>query len=56
MLENALGLTVPLETMLAVPTAQGAADALMVGWLAQGREPDLVRDRVVMAGNGAGVV
>jgi len=55
-LEHALGLAVPLETILAVSTPQAAAKALIAGWLAGGREPGLVRERVVMAGDGAGVV
>jgi acyl-CoA synthetase (AMP-forming)/AMP-acid ligase II/acyl carrier protein len=55
-LEHALGLTVPLEAILAVPTPERAANALMAEWLAQGRAPGLVRDRVAMAENGAGVV
>jgi acyl-CoA synthetase (AMP-forming)/AMP-acid ligase II/acyl carrier protein len=53
-LEQALGLTVPLETILAVPTPEGAANALIVGWVAEGRAPGLVRERVAMAENGAG--
>jgi acyl-CoA synthetase (AMP-forming)/AMP-acid ligase II len=55
-LEHALGLTVPLETILAVPTPAGAADGLVSGWLAEGHTPGLVRDRVAMAESGAGVV
>jgi hypothetical protein len=54
-LEHALRLTVPLETILAVPTPEGAARALMGQWLAEGRAAALVRDHVVMAGSGAGV-
>jgi acyl-CoA synthetase (AMP-forming)/AMP-acid ligase II/acyl carrier protein len=53
-LEDALGLAVPLETILAVPTPEGAANALLMDWLADGREPALVRERVVMAANAGG--
>ncbi len=55
-LEQALGLPVPLETILAVPTPEAAAKALMARWLADGREPGSVRDRLVMLATGAGVV
>ncbi|MFC6083643.1 AMP-binding protein [Sphaerisporangium aureirubrum] len=55
-LENALGLTVPLETILAVSTPADAAKALVADWLAQGQEPGLIRDRVITAGDGVGVV
>ncbi|MGC5015682.1 AMP-binding protein [Streptosporangium sp. DT93] len=55
-LEHALGLTVPLEAILAVSTPDDAAKALIADWLAKGQEPGLIRDRVVTAGNGAGVV
>jgi acyl-CoA synthetase (AMP-forming)/AMP-acid ligase II len=54
-LEHALGLPVPLETILAVPTATGAADALLAGWLADGQEAGSVRDRVLAAASGAEV-
>jgi acyl-CoA synthetase (AMP-forming)/AMP-acid ligase II/acyl carrier protein len=53
-LEHALGLPVALETVLAVPTTEAAASALMGDWLAAGREPGEVRERIVTAGNGAG--
>ncbi|MGH3217115.1 MAG: AMP-binding protein [Streptosporangiaceae bacterium] len=55
-LEHALGLTVPLETILAVPTPEGSAKALMADWLADGHEPGLVRDRLAKAENNAGAV
>jgi acyl carrier protein len=55
-LEHALGLTVPLETILAVSTPDDAAKALVADWLANGREPGLIRDRVIMAGDGVGAV
>ncbi|MFC0527591.1 non-ribosomal peptide synthetase [Phytohabitans kaempferiae] len=55
-LEHALGLTVPLETILAVSTPEEAADALLREWRDQGHEPAYVRDRMVMAQSGAGVV
>jgi acyl-CoA synthetase (AMP-forming)/AMP-acid ligase II/acyl carrier protein len=54
-LEDALGLAVPLEAVLTAPTPQGVADALVARWLADGCPPDLVRDRLVLAHNGAGV-
>ncbi|MEU9662920.1 non-ribosomal peptide synthetase [Streptomyces chartreusis] len=55
-LEHAIGLTVPLETVLTAPTPQGVAQALMAGWLDEGREPDRIRERVLTADNGVGVV
>jgi acyl-CoA synthetase (AMP-forming)/AMP-acid ligase II/acyl carrier protein len=55
-LEDALGLTVPLEAVLTAPTPQAVADALVARWLAEGCSPSLVRDRVVMADSGAGVM
>jgi acyl-CoA synthetase (AMP-forming)/AMP-acid ligase II/acyl carrier protein len=48
-LEDALGLTVPLELVLTAATPQGAADALLARWLADGCTPGLVRERMVMA-------
>lgn len=54
-LEHALGLAVPLETIIAVLTPEGAADALVGDWLAEGHDLDLIRDRVTMAESGAGV-
>jgi acyl carrier protein len=53
-LEDALGLTVPLEAFLLAPTPRGAADALMERWLADGHLAGTVRDRVVTAGNSVG--
>jgi acyl-CoA synthetase (AMP-forming)/AMP-acid ligase II len=55
-LEQALGLTVALETILAVPTPEYSAKALMADWLADGHEPDLIRDRLAKAESSAGVV
>lgn len=55
-LEHAVGLVVPLETLLTVATPAAAADALTVGWLAEGHTPDTVRERIAMAESGAGVV
>ncbi|MEO3808407.1 AMP-binding protein [Sphaerisporangium sp. B11E5] len=55
-LEHALGLTVPLETILAVSTPGDAAKALVADWLAEGREPGFIRDRVITAGDGVGAV
>jgi acyl-CoA synthetase (AMP-forming)/AMP-acid ligase II/acyl carrier protein len=48
-LEDALGLTVPLETVLAAPTPQSAADALLARWRAEGCAAGLVRDRLALA-------
>jgi acyl-CoA synthetase (AMP-forming)/AMP-acid ligase II len=53
-LEQALGLSVPLEAILTVPTPEGAASTLVGNWVAEGRPPGLVRERVAMAENGAG--
>lgn len=53
-LEHALGLTVPLETILTVATPDDAAKALVAGWLAKGQAPGLIHDRVITAGSGAG--
>jgi len=53
-LEDALGLTVPLEAVLTAPTPQGVADALVEGWLAEGCPPSQVRNRLVLAGSDAG--
>jgi acyl-CoA synthetase (AMP-forming)/AMP-acid ligase II/acyl carrier protein len=53
-LEDAVGLTVPLEAVLAAPTPQGVADTLVAHWLAAGCAAGLVRDRLAMAGNGVG--
>jgi acyl-CoA synthetase (AMP-forming)/AMP-acid ligase II len=53
-LEHALGLPVPLEALLAVPTAAGAADVLVADWLAGGHAPAALRGRVLAAATGAG--
>ncbi|MER7455858.1 AMP-binding protein [Micromonospora sp. NPDC126480] len=45
-LEDALGLPVPLETVLGAATPQDVADALVARWLADGHAPQLVRRRV----------
>jgi acyl carrier protein len=55
-LEHALGLPVPLETILAVPTPEGAANTLLTDWLASGHEPGFIRNRMEMATSGAGVL
>jgi acyl-CoA synthetase (AMP-forming)/AMP-acid ligase II/acyl carrier protein len=54
-LEDALGLSVPIETVLTAPTPGDVADALVLSWLAAGTEPARVRDRLAMAGNDVGV-
>lgn len=51
-LEDAVGLTVPLEELLVAPTPQTIADALVTRWLAAGSPAELVRDRVLAAGAG----
>jgi acyl carrier protein len=48
-LQDALGLEVPMETVLTAATPQHVADALLTRWLADGSGPDLVRDRMVLA-------
>jgi acyl-CoA synthetase (AMP-forming)/AMP-acid ligase II/acyl carrier protein len=45
-LEDALGLPVPLETVLGAATPQEVADVLVTRWLADGHAPQLVRKRV----------
>jgi acyl-CoA synthetase (AMP-forming)/AMP-acid ligase II/acyl carrier protein len=54
-LEDALGLTVPLEAVLTAATPRAVADALVSHWLSEGRTPSLVRDHVAIADNRAGV-
>ncbi|MEV4706148.1 non-ribosomal peptide synthetase [Actinoplanes sp. NPDC049316] len=54
-LEHALGLTVPVESMLTVATPQAAADALLRRWRAGGHDPAGVRERMALAVGGAGV-
>jgi acyl carrier protein len=51
-LEHALGLPVPLESLLAEPTPQGAAQALMAHWLADGQDPRLVGARMATVVSG----
>jgi acyl-CoA synthetase (AMP-forming)/AMP-acid ligase II/acyl carrier protein len=54
-LEDALGLMVPLETVLAAPTAESAADALLGRWLADGCTSGAVRARLALAAGTAEV-
>ncbi|HEX6501149.1 MAG TPA: AMP-binding protein [Micromonosporaceae bacterium] len=51
-LEDALGLTVPLDAVLFAPTPRGVADALVQRWLAEDQEMTTVRDRIVMVAKG----
>jgi acyl-CoA synthetase (AMP-forming)/AMP-acid ligase II/acyl carrier protein len=51
-LEDAVGLAVPLEDVLIAPTPRAVADALLTRWLADGSPTALVRDRLA-AGAGA---
>jgi hypothetical protein len=53
-LENALGLKVPLEAMLCAATPRQVASALVSGWADAGVAPCQVIERVVIAGTGAG--
>ncbi|MFF4832710.1 fatty acyl-AMP ligase [Streptomyces sp. NPDC001315] len=46
-LEDALVLPVPLETVLTAATPQDVADGLVTSWLSEGRAADAVLDRVV---------
>jgi acyl-CoA synthetase (AMP-forming)/AMP-acid ligase II/acyl carrier protein len=55
-LEDAVGLTVPLEEVLVAPTPRAVADALVARWLAEGSPVGLVRDRVITADSRTGVV
>jgi acyl carrier protein len=55
-LEAALALPVPLESILTARTPRAAADALVLTWAAEDREPGLVGDRIATAGNGASVL
>ncbi|SBT65695.1 Acyl-CoA synthetase (AMP-forming)/AMP-acid ligase II [Micromonospora sediminicola] len=54
-LEDAVGLTVPLETLLGAATPRDIADTLLARWLADDCTPTLVRDRLALIGEGAGV-
>ena len=54
-LGDALGLDVPLETVLAAPTPRAAADALIDRWSRAGTAPDNVRERLLAIDAGADV-
>jgi acyl-CoA synthetase (AMP-forming)/AMP-acid ligase II/acyl carrier protein len=54
-LEDALGLDVPLETVLTAATPRAVADALMARWAGDGHTPSLVRERLVGTDDRAGV-
>jgi acyl-CoA synthetase (AMP-forming)/AMP-acid ligase II/acyl carrier protein len=48
-LENSIGLTVPLEALLSTATPRQVADALVAGWAAAGVAPSHVIERVLTA-------
>lgn len=52
-LEHALGLPVPLETVLTAATPKNVAETLMAGWLAGGHEAELINKRMESAYKGA---
>jgi acyl-CoA synthetase (AMP-forming)/AMP-acid ligase II/acyl carrier protein len=54
-LEDALGLDVPLEAVLAAATPRAVAQALMDHWDGDGRTPGLIRERLVRTDDRAGV-
>jgi acyl-CoA synthetase (AMP-forming)/AMP-acid ligase II len=54
-LEDALGLDVPLETVLTAATPLAVAATLVDLWHSAGRPPSLVRERLVRADDRAGV-
>jgi acyl-CoA synthetase (AMP-forming)/AMP-acid ligase II/acyl carrier protein len=49
-LEDALGLMVPLEAVLTAATPLAVAEALMDRWVSEGSTPALVHDRLVQTG------
>ena len=55
-LEHALGLPVPLETVLSASTPHAAATTLLAQWRAEGHPPDRIRDRLSAAREGTGAV
>jgi acyl carrier protein len=54
-LEDALGLVVPLEAVLTAATPHAVADLLIDRWLSEGRTASLIRERLVLTDNRAGV-
>lgn len=54
-LEHALSLAVPLETILSAPTPRAAAATLLAHWQADGHSADHIRTRLA-ACEGTGVV
>ncbi len=53
-LEDALGLTVPLDAVLTAPTPQAIADVLLDRWLAGDWKVSAVRERVLTVAGGEG--
>ncbi|MFB6909254.1 AMP-binding protein [Streptomyces bacillaris] len=53
-LEHALGLDVPVETLLTAATPRQVADTLLAGWRSAGHGTDLVRTRMNNVYEGAG--
>jgi acyl carrier protein len=51
-LEDALGLPVPLEAVLTAATPQGAANRLWERWLVEDGRPGALRDRIASLANG----
>ena len=54
-LEDALGLTVPLETVLGAPTPSAAAATLLANWQAEGHTAEHIRARLAAASESSGV-
>ncbi len=54
-LEDALGLDLPLETVLTAATPRALADALMARWCGDGRTPSLIRERLARTDDRTGV-
>ena len=55
-LEHALHLAVPLETILSAPTPRTAAATLLAQWQAEGHTADHIRARLAAACKGTGVM
>jgi len=54
-LEDALGLVVPLEAVLTAATPHAVADMLMDRWLGEGHTASLIRERLAATDSRAGV-
>jgi acyl carrier protein len=55
-LEHALQLAVPLETILGAPTPRTAAATLLAQWQAEGHPPEHIRARLAAVCEGTGVM